>query len=264
MSMLDPQAALDLTARLASCGALVAALETLAVRREFLWGGAFGPSNVASLRPRDGVLRQSADTWLPPMLCLTALGYGTVIALGPFVLLGRIALTISVLCRITIWRRRLLGGDGAEQLTTLTLIATWFGVMPTASDLRVELAIVFISAQLVLAYVTAGVAKVMSPIWRHGHALTGILDTETYGHPMASAVLQRSPAISTMMGWSVIAFECAFPILLLSPPSLTVALLAVGVSFHVGCAVLMGLNTFLWAFPATYPCLLVLSLQLQR
>jgi hypothetical protein len=33
--------------------------------------------------------------------------------------------------------------------------------------------------------------------------------------------------------------------------------LAVGLSFHVGCAVSMGLNNFLLAFPATFPCVLV-------
>jgi hypothetical protein len=264
MLTLDPRLALDLTARLAACGALVAAFETFAVRREFLRGGAFGPANVASLRPRDAVPRQQPDGWLLPTLLLTAVGYGVVIALGPFSFAGRIALTISLLCRMSIWRRRLLGGDGAEQLTTLTLIATWLAVMPTSSDLRVEFAVAFIGAQLVLAYVTAGIAKVMSPIWRQGQALAGILDTETYGHPTASALLHRSPAIAALLGWSVIAFECAFPILLFSPPWLAVALLGVGLSFHIGCALLMGLNTFLWAFPATYPCILVLSLQIQR
>ena len=29
----------------------------------------------------------------------------------------------------------------------------------------------------------------------------------------------------------------------------------VGLTFHVGCAALMGLNSFAWAFPATYTCL---------
>jgi hypothetical protein len=29
-----------------------------------------------------------------------------------------------------------------------------------------------------------------------------------------------------------------------------------GVAFHLGCAVVMGLNNFLWAFIATYPALL--------
>ena len=38
--------------------------------------------------------------------------------------------------------------------------------------------------------------------------------------------------------------------------AVVVAFLVIGLAFHLGCAVLMGLNSFLWAFPAAYPCVL--------
>jgi hypothetical protein len=58
-----------------------------------------------------------------------------------------------------------------------------------------------------------------------------------------------------VLGWSVMLFEAVFPALLLAPYPVALAAAMVGVGFHVGCAVLMGLNSFPWAFPATYLCL---------
>jgi hypothetical protein len=36
------------------------------------------------------------------------------------------------------------------------------------------------------------------------------------------------------------------------------ALLGMGVGFHLGCGLVMGLNRFLWAFTATYPAVFYL------
>lgn len=54
-------------------------------------------------------------------------------------------------------------------------------------------------------------------------------------------------------------FECIFPFLLLGPSWLILGALALGLSFHLDCAMMMGLNNFLWMFPATYPCVLVVA-----
>lgn len=59
--------------------------------------------------------------------------------------------------------------------------------------------------------------------------------------------------------WSVIAFECLAPAsVLLGAPGVYLVL-AVGLAFHIGIAVTMGLNTFLRAFTSAYPAVVVLA-----
>jgi len=120
----------------------------------------------------------------------------------------------------------------------------------------VQLAVIFIAAQLALSYVAAGIFKLISPVWRSGEALPGILNTYGHGVAWASHVVGRRKWIGFAAGWLVMLFELIFPIVFVAPPSLVAVLLAAGFAFHLGCAVLMGLNSFLWPFPATYACVL--------
>jgi hypothetical protein len=61
------------------------------------------------------------------------------------------------------------------------------------------------------------------------------------------------------MCWGVIAFECGSPSLVLGGTSGALLLTAVGLSFHLGTAVVMGLNTFVWAFGACYPAVILIA-----
>jgi hypothetical protein len=99
-------------------------------------------------------------------------------------------------------------------------------------------------------------------MWRNGSALPAILATSGHGNAWAARTLQQFPRISIGLTWSVILLEVLFPLLLLGPRPLAVIAVAGGLAFHIGCAVLMGLNSFVWAFPATYPCLLSVRAQL--
>jgi hypothetical protein len=87
--------------------------------------------------------------------------------------------------------------------------------------------------------------------------LPAILSTHSHGHTWAADFLAKRPWAAKLAGWSVILFECTFPLLLLGPGWLVIVA-RVGFAFHAGCAVLMGLNSFLWSFPAVYPCVLAL------
>jgi hypothetical protein len=40
---------------------------------------------------------------------------------------------------------------------------------------------------------------------------------------------------------------------LIAPKNITIAILIVAALFHLGCALTMGLNCFLWAFASTFP-----------
>ena len=82
--------------------------------------------------------------------------------------------------------------------------------------------------------------------------MRAILSTEGYGVPALSRVLSAYPRLDVLLCWSVIAWETAFPLVLVGSRSLLIGLLAVGVVFHASCAVLMGLNRFPWAFCGCY------------
>jgi hypothetical protein len=258
VSNLDTQLALDITARLAACGSFVAALEMLAVRNEFGNQGVFSRGAVSALYwGRAGTLTQ-LDRLIGIVVGVQATSSAVLVLLGPFTLAGRAAAALCLASRSLVRWRRLFGGDGAEQLTTIVLAATVLAALPMPSSTRIDLAVAFIGGQLVLSYMTAGIAKLMSPQWRAGDALPSIMATEIHGHPVAAAMLRRFPRVSAGMGWGVVAFECLFPLSLFGPPWFTLVALSVGLTFHVGCALMMGLNNFLWAFPATYPCVLAL------
>jgi hypothetical protein len=220
---LDPQLALDVTARLAACGSFVAALELLAVRNEFGRQGVFNRGAVAALYWGRADTLTRLDQLIDVVVGVQAISSAVLVFLGPFSLAGRAAVTMCLTSRNLVRWRRLFGGDGAEQLTTIVLAATLLAALPTPSSTRINLAVAFIGGQLMLSYMTAGCAKLMSPQWRAGDALPSIMATEIHGHPVAAAMLRRFPRVSAGMGWGVVAFECLFPLSLFGPSWLTLA-----------------------------------------
>src|ERR1700754_4213072 len=141
-------------------------------------------------------------------------------------------------------------------MSDIVLIAAALALLPVPGDTRIILAVIFIAAQAVLSYFTAGVAKLISPIWRRGEAMPAILGTYIHGLAPVSRVMASRPALGFVLGWTVILFEVSFPVVLIAPESVAVAILGVGLTFHLVSAVLMGLNSFVWPFPATYACVL--------
>lgn len=105
-----------------------------------------------------------------------------------------------------------------------------------------------------LSYATAGVVKLVSPTWRSEPILASILSTHRFGSAVIAEYLRRRPMLCVLLQWSVITLELGFSFALVLPLPGLFAFLLGGLCFHIACAVLMGLNTFLWAFPATYPC----------
>jgi hypothetical protein len=246
--------ALDATVRLAAVGVGLTALELITDRQAFRARGPFSAGVVATM--------QAAPAWSlvgPVGVVAVALVQVVVAAAlvvhGPLTPVGQVALVVATVTSVALRWRRGLGSDGAEQLTIIILVAACLAVLPVVSTERSALAVAFLAAQASLAYVTAGVAKLVSPVWRGGDALAGILATYGHGHAWAEHVLKAHPMTGLILGWGVMLFEVAFPFLLLGPDEVALAAALLGLGFHLGCAVLMGLNSFAWAFPATYACL---------
>ncbi len=147
------------------------------------------------------------------------------------------------------------GMDGADQMTTLVLLALAVDAL-VDTPLARQAALWFIAAELALSYAVAGTAKLLGPEWRSGRAIWGVLSTRMYGVPPVGIWLRDRPWLSKLICWSVILGEGLFPLVFVVPPPVGWVLIAAGLSFHLGTALLMGLNTFLWAFLACYPALL--------
>lgn len=258
---MDARFAIDLACRIAAIGAMVGALEQWTVRDQMATGGLLGmlPGRASTWRMRVTALRP-----VPLLVAIQVAGSLIVISFGIRNPIGWIALCFLTVAFVGLRWYRTAGGDGAEQMATIVLVSGAAAAPLWPGDTRVTIAVLFVAAQIVLAYATSGIAKAISPVWRDGTGLTGILSTVQHGTPSLGRWLLTHRSIAVVMSWSVILWECAFPLMMVCPEPVVVLALAGGIAFHVGCAALMGLNGFIWSFPATYPCVWVGSQMLRH
>lgn len=207
-------AALDLTVRLAAVGATISGVETIVDRGAYRGSGPFGADVFQILRG----FRPPAvlDVW-PAIVGLAAIqttAAALLVMNGPLGLMGRVALVAVTISSTLIRWRRVLGSDGAEQLTAIIFISATLALLPGSNDIRIGMAVAFVGAQAVLAYVTAGLAKLVSPVWRAGTAVPAIVNTYGHGLPLATRLFDRHPVLGRYAGWAVMTFELLFPFVL--------------------------------------------------
>lgn len=173
-----------------------------------------------------------------------------------FVTLG---LWFAVSGNVVIFLRSPVGQEGSDQMTIIVSVALACGGMLGKFDGVLFVCHLFIAGQLILSYFVAGVAKVFGPLWRSGYAIEKILSSECFGAPRVGEWLSSRKTISKLICWSVIIFECSFPLILFLPVNWVWTFLGIALMFHVGNAILMGLNGFLWPFVAAYPSILYVT-----
>lgn len=142
------------------------------------------------------------------------------------------------------------GADRMGLLVLSCLCATHFAPTP----LLKEASFGYLAAQLVLSYFMSGWVKVVNPAWRCGEALVEVFAYSAYPVSESLRGWAARPRLLWAMGWAVMLFELAFPLALIHPASLAVALV-IAALFHLANACLFGLNRFLWAWLAAYPAL---------
>jgi hypothetical protein len=177
---------------------------------------------------------------------------------GPQRVILVVAALSAAVARLLFYMRQQLGLDGADQMLSIALLGCGFGA--AFGDTAAGFAFTCYPAlQLLLSYLVSGTAKAVSPQWRSGSAIVGITGTIGYGHPGFHRLVSAHPRLALLVCWSVILFECGAPLLVFGGvPGVTLLVLG-GLAFHVGVAVIMGLNTFVWAFAATYPAVYLLA-----
>jgi hypothetical protein len=192
------------------------------------------------------------------ILCARFLA-AAILLTGSMLVKDRVWLTATIaLTSFLLLVRTPFGNDGADQMTLIVFAAVTLSYVD-ANPILLTICLWFIAGQACLSYATSGISKLVAAGWRDGTYLAGIFTTRTYGHSGLGALLARHATFARWNGRLVIGAECSFPIVLLLPPSLAAVLLAGGAAFHFGTAVFMGLDTFFWAFLATYPAILYCS-----
>lgn len=260
--------ALACTAALVSFGAAVSTLEWLRNRRQLRDDGLFSWRVVGTRPALLGAAGAAAGALLSYRGFVGVLGVrlAALVVLPAAVWTGRGATVVLVAAlgtTLLLNVRSPFGMDGSDQMTTQVLGALFLGSLP-GTRLALEAALVFIALQSCLSYFTSGAAKALSPAWRRGDAVFRIFNTRTYGSPGAARFLAAHPAATRAAGHGAVAMECAFPLVLVVPYPFTLVFLAWGVAFHLVNALVMGLNSFLWSFVATYPAILYTAALLHR
>ncbi|MDC0722096.1 HTTM domain-containing protein [Nannocystis bainbridge] len=168
-------------------------------------------------------------------------------------------LTALVATQLYVNFRYPVGKDGSDQMSTIVLfmlaVIAWFPDRPVIT----VACVVFIAFQSLLSYLTAGVAKLVSPDWRSGDIILGVIATETYGSRFMAGLLRDHKLLRRTMNHSTIVFESLIVLVLVLPPPWNAYFLVIPLIFHAACAAMMGLNIFIFAFAATYPALLFVS-----
>jgi hypothetical protein len=183
------------------------------------------------------------------------LGLGMV-ACSLYGILSPPLLAAALLTSLLVLFRASQGHDGSFQLRLLMLSVLFSCSISPFDSLPFRLGLYFLSAQLVLSYLLAGIAKLRGATWRDGTALIGIFGTIYHGVGWVYKLLNTRTQFSLVLSWFVIGFEILFPLVLLGNGWVVVGFLAITTLFHLSTSFLMGLNGFFLSFLAAYPALI--------
>lgn len=154
------------------------------------------------------------------------------------------------------WRGSFNGGSDFMILMILSalVVLTLLGGTPAATSG----VLAYIGIQTVLSYFVGGIVKLRRSNWRKGLALPGFLRFSIYQSGGLQRKIEDNPSLARTLSWLALAFECSFPVALLSP-QICVLSISAGLIFHFANFYFFGLNRFFWAWLAAYPALYYLS-----
>ncbi|SDW77433.1 Vitamin K-dependent gamma-carboxylase [Marininema mesophilum] len=133
------------------------------------------------------------------------------------------------------WLKKRRGTPSAPKFASL---------LPYQSVLH-NFAVAAIIVQLLYMYFTAGIYKVMGPMWQNGTAVYYAMRVQDYVWPGVSEKVWSSEEFILLLTYSSVLFQIAFPFLLLNRYTKYIALLG-AMLFHLGVGLLMNLMLFSW------------------
>jgi hypothetical protein len=164
---------------------------------------------------------------------------------------------------LTMTLRSPQGNDGSDQMASIVLVAATAAEL-IGTQFSKSAALTFIAGQAILAYGTSGFLKLKPAGWHDGTFVIDILRTSSFGNQGLLKWVEGKTFLAKLLGWGVVYGDCGLALAFLLPPPLCLLVLSFGVLLHVGIARMLGLNTFLWSFVATYPAIFWLSTSLYR
>jgi predicted DCC family thiol-disulfide oxidoreductase YuxK len=157
--------------------------------------------------------------------------------------------TLLALVSFTLLGHRLAElGDGGDNITELVLIYMLF-LLPAGARFKRgglgvwlhNVAVLSITAQLMILYLTSGFLKATGGVWQHGTAMYVISQVKGFSQPALSGYF-RNPFVTTIASYAAMFFQLWFPIAIFS--RLKLPWICLGMFFHIGIAMQLGLVTF--------------------
>jgi hypothetical protein len=105
-------------------------------------------------------------------------------------------------------------------------------------------ALLAFAMQISLVYGVAGLYKVQGEPWREGTALYYAMRGGQFVWPGVSDLFYQNAYLMTALSYGTVAFQIAFPFLLLMNRYTRLFAVCIGVSFHIGICLFLGLVTF--------------------
>lgn len=139
--------------------------------------------------------------------------------------------------------------NGSDLVLNLFLmIGVLIPVLPSwkgqARDYQIYLshyAVLLIRVEMALIYFLSGFDKLITEAWRNGAAIFSVVNLDFFTNPVFSISLDKWQLVT--IAWAVIVFELAFSVLIWFS-AFRKYLLILGVLFHLGIVVFMGLVDF--------------------
>lgn len=167
-------------------------------------------------------------------------------------LLGRVTRLATLVALVTYW---LLGmrnealGDGGDNLIRILLFYMLLLLPADAPHLPGvrtrtwlhNIGVLAVTLQVMVVYTVAGLSKVMGELWTNGTAMYYIAQVDWFTTPYFRELF-KNVWLAPLAAYGTLAYQLSFPFLALSRYRLP--LFAVGIGFHLGIAVMMGLVTF--------------------
>jgi hypothetical protein len=251
-----PFGAMSWALRISSVGVAISAVELLVRRADF------GPGGLL-----DGEAQLTRARWLLPLGFLAPPGPAialtwarlaaacALIADGGNFEVARAGAIVIALTSLLLRFRSPLGTHAPGSMVMITFTAAALG-MAAGTRLALTFALAFIAAEACLAYFVAGACKLAEPSWRSGRALPVNSSTLMWGNRAHAVALRSHRRLSLVLCWITMLGECSVPLALVVPLPVAIALLGCAGVFHLLTAIEMGLNSFVWAFGATYPAII--------
>ncbi len=121
----------------------------------------------------------------------------------------------------------------------------------STSMVLTNLSSLMIKCQICFVYATAGLLKVMGPLWNKGIALYYTMGVPEFGNQEIFNFLSSYPAIVALLTLGTVAFQISFPYLIWNK-KLKPLMVLIGSSLHLSIAIGMGLFMFGLAMCMSY------------